>query len=232
MKNSLLFFALLCSCNSAGNKRENNEITAGSIINKSLDAVGDKVNRDGVRNIVAFANCVSPKGNYTTEIHTSSEGYSFFKQVYSFNPQSFEARIRNKAYGFQIGDSTKALSKEAVFTIRSHEFYNLILDVQQRFREFTKPEDVLNEHLYKITGKDELEHPCALFFDKQTALLKAIHLQNPENEKDLLITTFSDWKKIEGLQLPTHISIDQSGKKYSFDFIKIDLNSREFEKNE
>lgn len=205
-------------------------MTADSIINKSLEAVGNKANRDKVRNIIALANCTSPNGKYTTEIHTCSEGYSFFKQVYSFNPEVFESVIYDKTQGFQIGDSTKALSKEAVFAIRSHEFYNLIIDVQQRFHEFTSPEEIPNGQLYKIDGRDELEHPCTLFFDKPTGLLKAIHLQNPENEKEVLITTFSDWKKIEGLQLPTQISIDQSGKKYSFDFVKIDFNSPDFEK--
>jgi hypothetical protein len=227
-----LFVPLIFSCSPDEKNSGNDKISTESIINRSLDAIGNKAIRDTIQNIIAFANCISPKGVYTTEIQTDSEGYSYFKQTYSYNPQPFEAIIHHKTQGFQIGKLADALSKEAVFAIRSHEFYDLILDVKQRFHDFSESEEieVNKQPMYRIAAKDELNHLCLLFFDVHSDLLNEIHLQNPENEKELLIITFYDWKRVDALQLPTRVLINQSEKQYHFDFVKIQLNSPDFEK--
>ncbi|MBA4851035.1 hypothetical protein [Emticicia sp. BO119] len=225
-----LFAPLLYSCHATGNNDGTHGNTTESILESSLEAIANTVDRDKVKSIIAFANCTSPKGKYTTEIHTDSEGYSYFKQTYTYNPQAFEAKIYHKTQGFQSRDSTQTLSKEAIYTIRSHEFFNLILDVKQRFHEFSEPEliEVNQQQMYRIAARDELNHFCLLFFDNHSGLLNEIHLQNPENEKELLIITFSDWKKVDTLQLPMHIVISQSEQLYTFDFIKVQFNSPDF----
>ncbi|RYU93899.1 DUF4292 domain-containing protein [Emticicia agri] len=224
----IIFVPLLSSCRNS----ENHKVNAETIITQSLDAVGQKASRDKIETIIAFANCTSPKGNYTTQIHTSAKGYSYFKQTYSYNPQDFEVKIYNNTKGFVVGDSTQPLTKEAIFAIKSHEFYNLILDIHERFNDFSEPEELKadKQPVYRIAAKDELNHLSLLFFDKRTGFLNEIHLQNPENEKELLIIRFSDWKKVDDLQLPTHILINQSEKLYTFDFTQIRFNAPDFEK--
>lgn len=221
---SLLLSIFLYSC------ANENKQTAEEVIQTSLDAVGTKADREKIQNLVSLADCMSPKGKYTTEIHTASPGYSYFKQVYSYKPAAFEAVIENKTQGYVIGDSIKSLPKEAVYTIRSHEFHNIIFEVDQRFHDFEKPENIEADGMkaYRLKAKDELKNECTLFFDIKTGLLSALHFQNPADAKEIIKIKLSIWKKLQDLLLPQHVDIDQSGKKYTFDFTKVIFNSPDF----
>jgi hypothetical protein len=220
----LLLSIFLYSC------ANENKQTAEDVIQISLDAVGKKTDREKIQNLVSLADCISPNGKYTTEIHTAQGDYSYFKQVYSYKPVAFEAVIENKTNGYVPGDSIKPLPKEAVYTIRSHEFHNMVLEVNQRFHDFGKPENIKADGVkaYRLKAKDELNNECLLFFDVKTGLLAAIHFQNPADAKEVIKTKFSNWKKLQNLLLPQHVDIDQSGKKYTFDFTKVIFNSPDF----
>lgn len=205
-------------------------MTAAEIIEASLKAVGNKADRQKISNLISLADCISPDGKYTTEIHTATDGYSFFKQVYSYKPALFEAVIENKINGFVISDSVKPLSKEAVYTIRGHEFHNIVLEADKRFHDFEKAGKIETDtaKLYELKAKDELNHSCSLFFDADNGLLTALHIQNPDDANEVLKIKFSNWKKIQELLLPYHVEIDQSGKVYKFNFIKLQFNSPDF----
>jgi hypothetical protein len=218
---------LSCVLNSCAN---HNKTTVENIIATSLNAVG--INRDSmmIQNLESRADCISPNGKYTTEIHTATGGYSYFKQVYTYNPSVFEAVIENKINGHVIGNSIKPLGKEAIYTVRSHEFHNLVLEIDQRFHDMEKPEIIKTGglHIYSIKAKDELNNDSKLFFDVRTGLLSAIHFQNPDSTGEIIKTTFSNWKRVQGLLLPHHVDIDQSGKLYSFHFTSIHFNDPGF----
>ena len=218
---------LLYNCT---DQKKQNLQTADGIIWASLNAVGTKTDREKIQNLVSLADCMSPNGKYTTEIHTAHVGYSYFKQEYSYKPVSFEAVIENKASGYMIGDSIEPLSREAIYAIRSHEFHSMILEIDQRFHDLEKPEMIKADsvNIYSIKAKDELNNGCKLFFDVKTGLLSAIHFQNPDSTKALIKTHFSNWKSVQGLLLPYHVDIDQSGKLYSFNFTGIRINDPGF----
>ncbi len=215
---------LLYSCSNSKDQ------SVEKIIQVSLDAIGTKADREKIQNLVSLADCMSPAGKYTTEIHTASGGYSYFKQVYSYKAKPFEAVIRNKTEGIIVADSIIALSKELISVIRDHEFQNIVLEVDQRFHNFEKPVRIETGEmkLYKVKAKDELNSECLLFFDVNTGLLSAIHSRNPDDTNAVIKIRFSNWKKVQDLQLPHHVDIDQSGKIYVFDFTKIIFNSPEF----
>jgi len=224
VRGCLLLSLFLYSC--SNEKRQ----TAEQIIQTSLNAVGKKDDREKVQNLVSLADCISPNGKYTTEIHTSQGDYSYFKQVYSYKTAAFEALIENKASGYVLGDSLIPLSKEALNTIRRHEFHNLILEVDHRFHDFGKPENIEMDGMktYRLNTKDELNNECSLFFEIKTGLLSALHFQNPSDAKEIIKTKFSDWKNVKDILLPHHVDIDQSGKKYMFHFTKVIINSPDF----
>lgn len=221
---SLLLSILLYGCSSQRDQ------SAEEIIQASLNAVGTKPDRDKIQNLVSFAECVSPDGKYTTEIHTASDGYTYFKQVYSYNPELFEAVIENKIRGFSISDSVKPLSKEVVYTIRGHAFQNIVLEQDKWFHDFERPVKTERDGLkmYEVKAKDELNHPCLIFFDHDSMLLTALHIQNPGDVHEVLKIKFSNWKKIQGILMPCKVTIDQSGKVYSFNFTKLRFNSPDF----
>ena len=221
------FFLLTILLYSCSNPEDQ---SAEKIIQASLNAIGKKADSEKIKNLVSLADCISPNGKYTTEIHTDSGGYSYFKQVYSYKPKPFEAVIENKDSGFIISDTLVPLSKEIISMIRGHEFQNIILEVDKRFHDFEKPEkiDTSKVMAYRIKAKDELNNVCLLFFDQKTKLLSAIHSQNPADPKEVIETEFSNWQTQQQLLLPKHIDIKQGEKRYSFDFTKIMFNSPDF----
>lgn len=209
----------------------NGTATADEIVLASLDAVGNKRDRNKIQNLVSFAECSSPNGKYSTEIHTASGGYSYFRQVYSYKPAVFEAVIENRTNGYSIADPGKPLSAGSVYTIRGHEFINMVLETDRRFHNFGEKEKTRmgSVETFRLKAKDELNHDCFLFIDVKTGLLSAIHLQNPEETKEIIKISFSGWKEVEKLLLPHQVTIDQGGKIYSFNFIRIMFNSPGFQ---
>lgn len=222
---------LCCSCTRA---KEKKIPSAEQVIEASLHAVGSKADREVVKNMISLANCSSPGGSYTTEIHTASGGYSYFKQKYSYKPNVYEAVIRNKTSGIQLTDPGNRLNRETVYTIRGHEFINMILEIDQRFHNFQEPEMVEADKVksYRLKAKDELDHPCYLFFDMKTDLLTSLHFQDPVNEKEIIVIKFTGWKKVQGLQVPHHVEIKQGEKLFTFNMVKILFNDPGFQEKE
>ena len=201
-----------------------------NILQASLAAVGKNTDRNKVKNLITFAQCTSPAGNYTTELHVTTNEYSFFKQVYTYKPAPFEAITKGVSKGFLIGKTNEAMPPNMVYVIRSHHFHNAILEIKRRFHDF-EPAQVVQaggKTYYQIKAKDELNHECSLLFDQETKLLVEFHIQNPENAQEIIKTRFRDWRTVQGLLLPHHLEIDQNGKIFTFDFVKIAINSPDF----
>lgn len=210
-----------------------NEIPAADdIVQASMNAIGKKEDRDKIQNLVTVADCVSPRGKYSTEIHTAAGGYSYFKQVYSFKPTPFEAVIEKKDTGHIIGDTVSPLSKVMIAMVRGHEFYTIILEADKRFHSFEQPilADSGTRKLYQIKAKDEWEYECVLFFEQETSRLSAIHSRNPAAPEEIIEISFSGWQAQQGFILPRQVTIKQGGQYYSFDFVKVLFNSPGFKK--
>ncbi len=222
---------ICCSCTGKQGKKIR---SAEQVIEASLRAVGRESDRAGVNSMISFADCSSPRGRYTTEIHTASDGYSYFKQKYSYKPEVYEAVILNKTSGVQLMNPVKQLGREAIYTIRGHAFISMILEMNQRFRNFQQPEIVTADsvRLYRLKATDELDHTCYLFFDVKTKLVTALHFQDPVNEKEIIVIKFSGWKKMQDLQVPHHVEINQGDKVFTFDMVKIVFNDPGFQKKE
>ncbi|MBK6825684.1 MAG: hypothetical protein IPG86_01775 [Chitinophagaceae bacterium] len=211
-------------------KAEKKELNAEEVMTASLDAVGSPAARESIHSIICLAECSSPQGSYSTEMHTDSSGYSYFKQTYSYKPDSFEAIVQHKTAGWSTGPPRQFLSPEAIAVIRGHEFLNLVLQTDQRFSGFEQPLLVArkNGEYLQVNARNETGDTCTLFFDPVTHLFRELHFQNPGQPGEIIQTRFSDWRKVNDLQLPHHVEIIQAGKNYRFDFIKISLNDPGF----
>lgn len=207
-------------------------LTVEQIIQTSIQAIGKEQDIKNVENISTLAKCKSPQGSYTTEVQTTSKGYGYFKQVYSYRPKAFEAVTKGVREGFQVdSDKIEKLPENAIYAIRTHYFHHLILNIKQFFHQFEKAEvvEINGKKVYRVKAKDELNQDCWLFFDVNRGFLTAFHIQNPDNKEEIIKTEFSEWKEVESLQLPYHLEIDQNGKIYSFDFSQIIINNPRFE---
>jgi hypothetical protein len=191
------------------------------------DAVHAITSSDTIQSFITEADCQGPKGSYTTVIHSGSD-YTYFKQTFSYSNDPFEAVISNDK-GFQIvRDSIgSSLDIKTMLALKSHEFHMILIDMEDRFHQFGKPEYISNQ--VKISALDDLNNPIVIFLGKDSPEVKSITMRNPGDTTEIISFSYSDWKMVQGIRLPTRISIQQGkDKTFTFNFTKVEVNSKDF----
>lgn len=111
-------------------------VDSDAIFKAAINAMGGT---DAVRNVYsirAFAECTSPRGPYTTEIHSARGDRLWFKQS---NPErdDFVATINGRCV-WTIDPSTQQAEELPVHVrsmLRGHEFQLIPLILEERFRD-------------------------------------------------------------------------------------------------
>lgn len=200
--------------------------SAEDLLDNTVHAI---TSADTIRTFITEADCVGPKGTYTTVLHSGPD-YTYFKQTYSYSDNSFEAVIINDSAFQLVNDSISgALDKEIISALKSHEFHMILIDLKERFHQFSEPEYLSNQ--IKIDALDELNNPIAIYVGKDSPEVQSITMRNPGDTTETINFSYTDWQLIQGIRLPKHIIIQQGkDKTFTFDFTKVEVNSKDFQR--
>lgn len=201
--------------------------SAATVVQNSLNAMGRQADRAKFSSLHAVADCVGPRGPYTTEIYSASNGRLIFRQIRAGSV--YQGQTNGAIYwtsDAKTGDF--ALSDQrAAFAWRSHDFQALVLQVASRFREleFTGYESFNERNAVRLSGRDELGHPVQVYFDRESKLMLGFVIQDPFSDEPRTIrTTFNEWKTVGKLRLPSKVTATDHQGDFVLSFRELTLN--------
>lgn len=183
--------------------------------------------------ILSKANCTGPEGAYYTEIHSTENGYLYFKQTFSYKEDMFRSIVLNSGKSYVLHDDNRVgdeLGKEVIFMLKSHDFLRMAMDPEFLFSELKDNgvKKIAKEKCNFFLAKDPLGNPTELYFSSDN-VLRSIRLKNPLNLEEYIEISFSNWQNFSGKTVPQKVEILQGGKDlFTFSFYDIQFDAPGF----
>lgn len=226
-KRNIIILSIVCAGLSGCNQTSSSE----GLIKNSVRLI---TKGDSIETIIAIAECQSPQGTYSTEVHSGPDDYTYFKQVYTYRDKPFEGIVVYLDSGFQVrADSLLPLSASAIQIIKGHEFHEILVELQQRFHAFQEPESMIlydKPYYYRVSALDKLNKPVELFFNGLDYTMDVLTVRNPEDSTEIIRIEYSDRRKVQGFILPMHVEIIQGDKRFVFDYTSVKINDSDFKR--
>lgn len=199
-----------------------------AIVERSIVAMGGRNALHSIRTITAIADCVSPQGPYTTEIHSARGDRLKFKQVRS-QGKPFLAFANGHHFWTQdeaTGQVSLADNKLAAM-IRSHEFQLIALSPLERYNSpaFEGYEDFGGARCLKVRATDELGKMAHLYFREDQKLMAGLVVTDPRFETPRSVRiVFKEWRRVGKAKLPSKVIATDDTGDFTLHFNKISLN--------
>lgn len=221
-KFSLIFLSIfifcLGFCTAAAQNSDLEKVFASSI-----KAIGGAKEINKIRSLEVFADCVGPKGKYTTEIVSFRDDKTRFTQRFSYKEELTDILINNKL-AWQNTDLS-LVSPFQKLVVHLHEYQKMAFDFQKMFHDFVlEGYEVFEKRpSIKVRAKNELNDTIYLYFDAETKLFAGYVLPIP-NSSESVKNVFNEWKMVGKLRLPVKVTATDSSGDWVLNFQKISLN--------
>ncbi|HMV47224.1 MAG TPA: nuclear transport factor 2 family protein [Blastocatellia bacterium] len=199
-----------------------------AIVERSLIAMGGQKSLASIRSVTAFADCVSPKGPYKTEIHSARGDRLRFKQL-PVQGVSFLAFV-NGEHSWTMEEATgqvSAADRKLAAMIRAHEFQLIAASPLARYKNpfFDGYENFDGFRCIKLRATDELGKPAYLFFREDLNLMAGMLLNDPRFDAPTAVRiVFKEWTQVGKVKLPSKVVATDSTGDFILHFKKIGLN--------
>jgi thiol-disulfide isomerase/thioredoxin len=206
-------------------------LTVESVFAAARDAMGGEPALKQIERIKAVADCVGPRGKYSTEIISVRPDRLFFKQSWATR-DPFIAFV-NGQYAWLKNEKTgevSRLDKTTVAGVRGHEFQMIAIAPLERFKEARVEgfEDFAGAPSVKIRVTDELGNPVYLFFNVKTRLMGGMTLADSRSASgEMVKVVFNEWKDVGRVRLPSKVTATDKAGDFVLNFREILLNQAE-----
>jgi hypothetical protein len=182
-----------------------------------------------IQDIISIADCSSPFGEYTTEVHSLTDGSCYFIQKFDDNEVPFAVKVDSINQGYLIGENNSiidTLSREDVEMIRSHEIHKMSIDPNHFYSKLQFKEKVIHEdkdhELY--IGEDRLGNPVRLFYSSAEKLISKIESRNPKDTTQTIELFYDIWVQSKYGAMVKEIHIVQAKKDtFFFTFKSVEI---------
>ena len=181
-------------------------------------------NYDQIQDIVSIADCDSPFGKYITEVHSLTDGSCYFFQKFADNNVPFIVKVNADNKGHIINEQDvilDTLSTEDVEMIRGHEIHKMSIDPWFFFEDITYEKQLkyLGTESELYNGKDNLDNPVEIVYNRRKKLISKIALLNPKDTLQTIEILYDKWVQSNYGKMLKEIKIVQAKKDtFYFDF--------------
>lgn len=189
------------------------------------------------QNVIASAQCVGPRGTYTTEVHSDLKGdYLYFRQAFSYKSEVFAAVLYIDSVGFTLDSLLRAeenLNATIVDMLQSHEFHRIWISPTVGLKNIGLSSDTLYFGIpcRSLTATNQSGLTYRLLFNKDNGLFAGFMQPNNLNPEESIAVLYHDYYQENDAWLFDKVKIQQGKDQiYTFDFAKVVFNDSEFEK--
>ncbi len=183
-------------------------------------------------NLAAIANCTSPMGNYTTTVHSTADGYVYFRQDYEYRDTPFIAIVLDSLTGYVLNKDhsiVDTLDVMAIEMVRGHELHLIALAPSLYFSDLTFDKVIPDDGIAFFSGKDRFGLPVDIRKGGKDLSakhqIKKVIFKNPFNSQEEIIIDYLEWMDSKLGEIPKVVEIIQAEKDtFRFEYTDVQVN--------
>jgi hypothetical protein len=196
---------------------------AQAIVEGGYAAMGEAAARQKIRSVTARARAKGPSGPYQLTMRAAAGRVEMEQHPEQGDP--FVGVVSGPDAWSGTGGEAHRLDREVAAIVRAHAFQWTALHVEEAFSGLELDGEAFfgGGRCHRLRGVDELEMPCAVYFDADTGLLAGYEIADPI-EEGTVVVRFASWRAVDGVQLPAEVVATDADGDFILDFHAITVN--------